>query len=335
MRLAQDIVIAAEDAEQRLDRWLRRRYPVLNQGRIEKLLRSGQVRVDGVKVKANHRLTVGMSVRLPPPDALAAASAQAAALPQGAPHPLTEADRRLLRDIVLWQDPHVLAVNKPHGLAVQGGSGTRRHLDGLLQAAAEETDAPRPLLVHRLDRDTSGVMLLGKSAAAARQLAEAFRGRSVRKIYLAIVQNVPELSQGRIRAPIGKVRIGGEERMAVTEDGQSADTLYSVIDHAGRSAALVALWPRTGRTHQLRVHMAHIGCPIFGDGKYGLSREEQTLGDVAEGQMLHLHAARIVMPYGRRAIDVSAPLPPHMKRSCASLGFEAGRIGDPFEDFSD
>lgn len=325
--MAQTVTVPADDADQRLDRWLRRRYPVLNQGRIEKLLREGEVRVDGARVKSNHRLLPGMSVRLPPPAMLQAASQEVAAQAHAATK-LTEADRRLLSDIVLWQNDRVLAVNKPHGLAVQGGSGTRRHLDGLLQAAAEETGAPRPLLVHRLDRDTSGVMLLAKSPASARDLTAAFRGREVRKIYVAITQGVPELHQGRIRARLAKVRIGNEEMMAVTEDGQTADTLYSVLDHAGKDAALVALWPRTGRTHQLRVHMAHIGCPLFGDPKYGSG--ESTLGEIAEDRMLHLHAARIVLPNG---IDVSAPLPSHMKRSCASLGFVSKLKGDPFEDF--
>ncbi|NBC31964.1 MAG: RluA family pseudouridine synthase [Alphaproteobacteria bacterium] len=326
MRDVQQISVQADDDGMRLDRWLARQLPQLSHGRIEKLLRTGQVRLDGRRAKSGARVAPGQMVRIPPlPDAAADAGSRPA---PAAPPPVRAAEAAALQARVLYRDEVVLAIDKPAGLAVQGGPGAGRHLDSLLEALRFEAPE-RPRLVHRLDRDTSGVLLLARTAAAARALTGAFRGKDVRKLYWAAVAGVPKPAAGRIALPLAKrpgaaAKAGGELVRPDPEDGLPAVTLYRTVEIAGKRAAWLALSPLTGRTHQLRAHCAALGTPILGDGKYG-GRAAFLPGAGIPAQV-HLHARRLVLPHpgdGHGAtIDVTAPLPPHMVDSWSFLGFD-------------
>ena len=317
--------VAADEAELRLDRWFRRHFPQLTHGHLQKLLRTGQIRVDGKRAEANLRLAEGQAVRVPP---LGAAPPR-----PPAPRPVPEREAEKLRASVLHEDESVLVIDKPAGLAVQGGTGTPHHLDGMLDAL-RFGHKERPRLVHRLDRDTSGVLVLGRSAQAAAKLAEAFRGKQARKVYWAIVIGRPKIRQGRIDAALAK-RLGahGERVMQAGEDDEDARravTYYATLDTAGDRAAWLALWPVTGRTHQLRAHCALIGNPILGDAKYG--GEAAFLPGLA--RRLHLHARSIAMPHPKRGtLSVTAPLPEDLAATWKFLGFDlASGEGDPFAD---
>jgi len=319
------LTVAADEGELRLDRWFKRHFPELPHGRLERLIRTGQVRVDGRRAKSGLRLAAGQVVRVPP---LGDGEAKG---PGAAPRKaLSEADRRFARALVIHRDEDVIALNKPPGLAVQGGTGTARHIDGLLDAL--RFDAPeRPRLVHRLDKDTSGVLLLGRSAQAAARLAAAFSERSTRKIYWAITVGVPRPHQGRIDLALAKQGATTERMAPDEEEGKRAVTYYTVVEHLGRKAAWLALWPVTGRTHQLRVHLAAIGTPILGDGKYGGAEAFAIEG--LEGK-LHLHARAITIPHPRagKPLTVAAPLPPHMLASWRYFGFDPELEEDPFAE---
>ncbi|MGR3434977.1 MAG: RluA family pseudouridine synthase [Shimia sp.] len=333
----QHIPVAKGDADQRLDRLLRRWFPQLSQGRIEKMCRKGELRLDGGRVKAATRVAAGQVVRVPPmPDA-----------PGPAPERdrVSERDAEMIRAAVIYRDAHVIALNKPPGLASQGGSGQVRHVDGLAVALAEGGEAPR--LVHRLDKDTSGVLLLGRTRAAAAALAEAFRHRATRKVYWAAVAGVPKPLHGEVR--YGLVKAGGEaEKMRPvdpnalheTPGAKRALTEYRVIEPLARRAAWVAMQPITGRTHQLRAHMGAIGHPIVGDGKYGGSGQEN-LGDGWGAQLggevsrkLHLHARSLTLehPMTGATLHLVAPLPDHMRRTWDGFGWDdrAAPV-DPFD----
>jgi 23S rRNA pseudouridine955/2504/2580 synthase len=316
----QVIAVAKDDAESRLDRWFRRHFPEVKHGRLEKLLRTGQVRIDGRRAKAGDRLRPGQQIRVPPLGQLSGpAPASAAAAPRGTP-PSPE-DAAALQAAVLHKDADVIALNKPPGLAVQGGTGTRRHLDAMLDALRFEA-AERPRLVHRLDKDTSGVLLLARHAAAARALTAAFRHKDAEKLYLALVAGVPRPAEGRIDLALAKSG-GAVERMRPDpEHGKRATTYYRVLEHAGQRVALLALWPLTGRTHQLRAHCVALGTPILGDGKYG--GQAAFVGGDALAPLLHLHARAIAIaaPAGG-TLRVAAPLPPHMQAACNVFGFAA------------
>ena len=304
----------------RLDRWFKERYPALPFGLLQKLLRTGQVRVDGGRVKASTRLGAGQSVRVPPfetepaPERLAARS---------------DADADFIRSLVLYEDEELMVLNKPFGLAVQGGSGTVRHIDGMLESL-EDIRGERPRLVHRLDRDTAGCLVVAKRRKSAAELGRVFRSRSARKIYWALVRSVPKPAQGRVSTYLAKGEFEEAERMRVAAHGDEgashALTYYAVVDKVAQRAAWLSLKPVTGRTHQLRAHMEHIGHPIVGDPKYvGQHFEEQLEG---LERKLHLVARRIVLPAmggGRGTIDVTAPLPEHMRRSWDLLGFDESR----------
>jgi 23S rRNA pseudouridine955/2504/2580 synthase len=315
--------VHAADAESRLDRWFRRHFPQLTQGALQKLLRTGQIRVDGKRAEANLRLERGQEIRIPP-------------IPEG-PAPEMEAkprivsleDVKMLERIILYQDDSVIALDKPHGLAVQGGPNIKRHLDGMLDELRFGHE-DRPRLVHRLDRDTSGVILLARNVRAASRLAAAFRSRDAEKTYWAIVVGQPQYEGGRIDMALTKQGGGpmGERTVpAEGKDGTFAVTEYSTMDVARRHATWLELRPLTGRTHQLRVHCASaLECPILGDGKYG--------GQAAhlEGMStsLHLHARRISIPHPEGGmLEVTAPLPPHMLESFATLGFNKPRNTAP------
>lgn len=318
--------VKSDEADLRLDRWFRRRFPGVPHGRLEKLLRTGQVRVDGKRAKAGLRLSVGQVVRIPPGLEVARE-----ALPAARPA-VSDRDARFVRGLVLYKDDDVIALNKPPGLAVQGGTDTPRHLDAMLDGLRFGADE-RPRLVHRLDRDTSGVLLLGRNAAAAAKLAEAFRHKSARKIYWAMVVGAPRPAQGKIDLALAKTAGPMGERVAEDEDdGKRAVTLYSVVEQAGKRLAWLALMPLTGRTHQLRVHCASaLGTPIVGDRKYG--GDKAIVSGQTIAPLLHLHARRIALPHPSRGLlSVEAPLPPHMLATWQLFGFDPNAEIDPFPE---
>lgn len=340
----------------RLDRWFRSHFPHLGFGALQKLIRSGQVRVDGGRVKTSTRLEPGQAVRVPPLSASAGgirdrgSEAEPAVQPErpvrvrmseAAPDrkkPVrsarTTGDADLLRAMLLYEDPEVYVFNKPAGLAVQGGSGLSRHVDGMLEALRDKK-GQKPRLVHRLDRDTSGVLVVARTRLAAQRLAQSFRQRSTRKIYWALVKGVPRPPQGRVSTWLAKGESGpAGERMKVARHGEDdashAVSLYSVIDHAGQNLAWLSMRPVTGRTHQLRAHAAHIGHPIIGDPKYFEADDNWQFPGGMQNK-LHLHARRIVMPHpsGQGTLDVTAPLPPHMQQSFNLLGFDTATGDKP------
>jgi 23S rRNA pseudouridine955/2504/2580 synthase len=308
----------------RLDRWFKRHFPALNHGQLEKLLRTGQVRLDGRRAKANTRLEAGQTIRIPP---LGGESAQPT---KRRVSEVSEADARALEDAILYMDDEVIALNKPHGLAVQGGTGTHRHLDAMLDALRFGA-ADRPRLVHRLDRDTSGVLLIARTVRAASELAAAFKGKSARKIYWAAVTGVPKPRAGTIDLALEKHGGPAGERVVADEEGQRAVTRYRTADHAGANFAWLVLEPLTGRTHQLRVHCAAIGTPILGDPKYA-DRADFPAGSDAIARKLHLHARAIRLPRpGGKIVEAIAPLPPHMAATWRFLGFDERAEKEPFD----
>ncbi|WP_395713266.1 RluA family pseudouridine synthase [Reyranella sp.] len=308
--------VTADEAGLRLDRWFQRHYPDLGHGALQKLLRTGQVRVDGKRAEARDRIEPGQTIRVPP-GVLSAPPSKPTEV-AGVP----DRDAAEIRRLVIHRDDHVIVLNKPPGLAVQGGTGTERHVDGMLDALRFGFEE-RPRLVHRLDKDTSGLLLIARTGQAARRLGESFRDRETEKLYWAVVVGVPPRAEGTIDLPLAK-RPGARDRELMQVDheaGQKALTHFRVVDRAGKRAALLALWPRTGRTHQLRVHCAAIGCPILGDGKYG--GEEALLASVADAGRLHLHARRLALPHpsGKGELTVVAELPPHFRRTVEAFGF--------------
>jgi 23S rRNA pseudouridine955/2504/2580 synthase len=320
------VEVAADEGDLRLDRWFRRHYPALKHGPLERLLRTGQVRVDGKRAQAGFRLSPGQKVRVPP-QAVAAAPVEPVK-----PATPGKVDRDFARSLVIHRDDDVIALNKPPGLAVQGGTGTTRHLDAMLDALRFGSKE-RPRLVHRLDRDTSGVLLLARSAAVAARLGRAFQGREIRKIYWALVVGLPEPAQGRIDLSLEKRPGPRGERMAGgVGTGKRATTLYCVLEDVGQTVAWLALWPLTGRTHQLRAHCAAIGHPIVGDGKYGGADAYLPAAEVA--RRLHLHARELSLPHpsGRGTLYLQAELPAHMAASWRFFGFDPELAGDPFAE---
>jgi 23S rRNA pseudouridine955/2504/2580 synthase len=307
----------------RLDRWFRRHYPGLTQGRLQQLLRLGRIRIDGERAKAGDRVSSGMEIRVP-------AEAETPAALAGMRDPgVRPQDAAMLRDAVIYRDLHAIVLNKPAGLAVQGGTNTERHIDALLDALRFDS-AERPRLVHRLDKDTSGVLLIARNAAAAAFFARAFRDKTARKAYQAVVAGLPEPQQGRIDLALAKSGGRGRERVHAEEDGKNAVTYYRVLDHAGSRVSFLALLPVTGRTHQLRAHCAALGTPILGDGKYGGAAAHLPGGVAAH--RLHLHATSLDVPHpaGGR-LTVAAPLPAHLRQACEFFGF-ADAPGDPFAE---
>jgi 23S rRNA pseudouridine955/2504/2580 synthase len=351
--------VEPDEAGMRLDRWFHVHYPALGFGHLQKLIRSGQVRVDGSRAKTSTRLAPGQAVRVPPVsderqpaeggagfregetagpivraaeagprrpmrgDRSSTAGRRAGAAPSN--------DEEFLRSIMLHEDDDVFVLDKPAGLAVQGGSGLSRHVDAMLEALRDRK-GQKPRLVHRLDRDTSGVLVVARTRLAAQKLAAAFRTRTTRKVYWALVKGVPKPKQGRISTWLAKE--GGPEgdRMRIarhgTNEASHAVSLYSVIDQTGQKLAWLSMRPVTGRTHQLRAHAAHIGHPIIGDPKYFTAEENWDFPGGIQ-KKLHLHARRIVIPHpGGGTLDVTAALPPHMQQSWNLLGFDVDEAGD-------
>ncbi|SHJ78667.1 23S rRNA pseudouridine955/2504/2580 synthase [Shimia gijangensis] len=341
----QTLTVAEDDADQRLDRWLRRQFPHVNQIRIEKMCRKGELRVDGGRVKPATRLSEGQSVRIPP-------LPEPGELPARSKTYVSDADARMIRECVIYKDDQVIAINKPPGLPTQGGSKQTRHVDGLAEALRFDLEE-KPRLVHRLDKDTSGVLLLARTRQAASALTASMRHKETRKIYWAVVAGVPtpylgEIKYGLVKAP-GHGKGGEGEKMHClhprdvdkTPGAKRAITQYATLFRVASRAAWVAMEPITGRTHQLRAHMAEIGHPIIGDGKYGGSGQENLgdgwgakLGGIISNK-LHLHARTMSFehPVTRKMITVNADLPEHIAHTFDTLGWTADMPkDDPFEE---
>ncbi|MDX2158241.1 MAG: RluA family pseudouridine synthase [Hyphomicrobiaceae bacterium] len=323
------IVVTEKDAGVRLDRWFKQHFPSVGYSYLQKLLRTGQVRVDKRRVEASARIEAGQEIRVPAIVREPPKEAPAPSTPGKPPLGLSKADRTFVEAMILYEDEDVLVLNKPFGLAVQGGTGTRRHLDGLLAGMADRF-GDRPRLVHRLDRDTTGVLLVAKTREAAARLGHTFQTRSAAKTYWALVHGVPRPPQGRIEAALVKASGPDGDRVRKAEAGEQdkamhATTHYSVIDRVGQKAAWVSLKPVTGRQHQLRAHMALINHPIVGDNKY---EDGRPLPADNMERALHLHARRLVIPHprpGASKIDITAPLPPHMSATWSLLGLDPNR----------
>ena len=317
--------VTEEDDGIRLDRWFRRNLPEASFGTIARWARTGQLRLDGKRAAPGDRIEAGQTIRVPPRD-----EEKAPSRPQRRRDTLTPDEIEFVRSLVIHEDPAAFVINKPPGLATQGGTKTSLHLDRLLDGLVEPGE-PRPKLVHRLDKDTSGVLLVARTPRAAAFFSKAFSGRTARKIYWALVVDVPAIEDGLIDLPISKQPGTGGEKMHVdTEGGQPARTRYRVIERAGNRAAWVELQPYTGRTHQLRVHMSAVGHPIVGDGKYA-GQDAFLTGAISRKLHLHARRLRIDHPDGGR-IDLTAEPPEHFAASLAGLGFDPA-LGDlPIEE---
>jgi 23S rRNA pseudouridine955/2504/2580 synthase len=324
-----NLSVSADEDDTRLDRWLKRKFHGLNQVQIEKALRKGEIRVDGARAKSNTRLKAGSSVRVPPMKPQGKAEKDEDGKPTTK---VKTSDADMMRSLVIYEDERIIALNKPFGLAVQGGTGTTRHIDALSRALVNDK-AEKPRLVHRLDRDTTGVLVLAKTVGAANQLGRLFRGRDLEKIYWAVTIGCPHPNDGEIRGWMIKSTGPGDdkEKMRSAEQGEKgavhAVTQYSVVSNAGQKAAWVALKPETGRTHQLRFHMAELGCAIVGDKKY-TSPGEQPRG-LAEGLHLHARALRLPQEHGP-PIELTAEMPDHMLKTFSVLGFDPDQVEEPF-----
>jgi 23S rRNA pseudouridine955/2504/2580 synthase len=321
MRDVRTITVGAGEEAVRLDRWFRRRWPHLTQGQLARLIRSGQVRVNGGRARPDTRVDPGDQIRIPPlPEAPSPAQRER----------LDSREAAFARSLVIYEDEEVLALNKPSGLAVQGGTKTTKHVDRLLSAWGEGLERPR--LVHRLDRDTSGVLVLGKTPGAAAKLARAFAKRRTEKIYWALVAGLPKPGEGVLDLPLVKKGVGDREMVVPAEpkdpEADSAETEFVTLSRAADKVAWMALWPHTGRTHQLRAHMLAIGHPILGDPKYRTEVSDAISG----GLKLQLHARRLTLPHPSRGVLVlEAPISPEMRAGFERFGFDAHEADpDPF-----
>ena len=321
-------IIEVSDGEDgsRLDKWLKKHVPSMPNSLMYKLFRKRAFKVDGKRAKADYKLIAGQSVRIPPME-------EREINERKKEYRVSDYDRKMIRSSILFEDEHIIAINKPAGLAVQGGTNTKRHLDGIVTALVGKNETP-PKIVHRLDKDTSGVMLLAKTDKAARELGFMFKGKDIRKCYWALTVPAPDMDNGTIRGAIRKAGGEGKEKMIIDEEkGKKSTTEFVIIDRAHNKAAFVAFWPRTGRTHQIRVHAAQaLGTPILGDGKYG-GKGAFLEGDLEIPKKVHLHARNISLnhPLKNGRIDVTAPLPDDMIRSWKELGFNPNHKGDPFK----
>ncbi len=317
----QNIEVKDDDDGVRIDRWFKRHFPSIPFVQLQKIMRKGEVRLDGKRVKGKERVSVGQTVRVPPLSQAPTAARQKVTGPS-----LSDNDIKEVRSWIIYEDDAVIALNKPAGLPTQGGTGQTRHVDGLLDALRDSADR-RPKLVHRLDKDTSGALLLGRTPKAAAALAKAFQSRDTDKRYWALVAGTPKERDGRISVRMDKVAAKGHERMVVSADGKLSVTDYSMIESAGQMASWLALKPHTGRTHQLRLHCAEMGHPIVGDGKYGGQAAFLT---GAISRKLHLHSRFITFPHPDGGLlTITAPLPEHMIASFDFLGFTVGDYEDP------
>ena len=329
LRQVLNLTVEREEGVMRLDRWFRNHFPHMSQIKLQKLLRSGQVRVDGKRAKAADRVFPGQVIRIPPLPLPDNQSEKKYKAPQ--PHKKSQTHERLVKDLhsrILYKDEDVLIINKPFGLAVQGGTGTALHLDAVMDDLQFEAKQ-RPRLVHRLDKDTAGVLVLARSQDAARKLAACFKHHDARKYYWAVTKGRPNPPEGQIDASLAKSGESFEKVEHNEDDGRKAITEFSVVQSAGKLASWVALWPVTGRTHQLRAHMSLIGTPILGDPKYGEK------DDFGTAKRLHLFARRLILPHPnpkKGVLDIVAPPPEHIVATFRHFGFEGLDDGDPFKE---
>lgn len=300
------VKISTQDDGIRLNRWFLREYPALGLGRLQKLLRTKQIKVDGKRAEASTRLIAGQELRLPPLDEQKATPKE---------QNLRSSDVDYILSMVIYKDADIIALNKPSGLAVQGGTNTLRHVDGMLEALKFDA-GEKPRLVHRIDKDTSGLLLLARNRKIAELLTKAFREHGLQKTYLAITRGCPERFEGQINMPLEKVG----EKSEVTPAGKKAVTTYKVLDHTGKKYALVEAEPLTGRTHQIRAHLEAIGAPILGDDKY-FGRERKRLSEVPNKLYLHAYKIDLSTLFGKKKI-LTAPLPEHFINACQFLGLE-------------
>lgn len=319
-----NITVSQDDDGQRLERWLKKHVPEMPYVLAQKLMRKGAIRIDGKKAKPDARLVSGQEIRIP--------AIKGEARDKSGERKLSDADKAFMKSLVIYEDKDIIALNKPAGLATQGGTKTKRHIDGMLDALSNK-EGVRPRLVHRLDKDTSGVLLLARSSKMATKLGAVFKSHDIKKIYWAITSGVPDEHEATIKAPLAKGGGEGKEKMKVNDkDGKPAITDYVVLEQAGNKAAFVAFWPRTGRTHQIRAHAALMETPILGDGKYGGS--ECQIEGFAKQSRMHLHAARLIFPHpGRKGLmDLKAPLPDDLRTTWKELGFNHKHKDDPFAE---
>ncbi len=323
MNSAKHIEVTEAHNGQRLDRWLKRELGAVPQSLIFKIIRTGQVRVDGKRAKADQKLITGQDIRIPP-----------VKVETTEKKGLSDKDREFIKSLVIYDDGDLIALNKPGDIATQGGTNTFRHIDGLLEGLKNRKGVV-PRLVHRLDKETSGILLLARSAEAVRELGFMFKGKDVEKRYMALVSPVPDVYEGTINAPLLKAGGKDRERIMVSDDGQKAITDYKVVDHAGKKVAFIVFRPGTGRTHQIRVHAAQVlNAPILGDKKYGFKAE------LFDGQLqtkrTHLHAYSLSFkhPVTKKYIELTAPLPPDLKKSWKNFGFSEKIERSLFEDIA-
>ncbi|MFN7662240.1 MAG: RluA family pseudouridine synthase [Alphaproteobacteria bacterium] len=304
----------------RLDKWLRTQFPQVPYTTWARLCRKGNIRLDGKRVTGSERLEPGQSIRIPPMDVLKKSMVSVETLKV---QPLSAAMQKELESWIIYENNEMLALNKPAGLAVQGGTKTIKHVDGLLARWAMDKDFT-PKLIHRLDRDTSGVLLIAKTDQAARELGKLFKTHQIEKYYVAITVGVPNPLEGSIKAAISKGIKDNKERMVVTPKGLKSITHYQVLDKMGKKAAVVALSPVSGRTHQLRVHLEHIQTPILGDPKYGGADDQE---DLVSSKTLHLHSCVTVVPWpGKKPLLLEADFPLHFQSTFKDFGFTSGSI---------
>ena len=339
---AKILEISASDDDQRLDRWLRRSFPQLTQGRIEKMCRKGELRIDGSRCKASSRLKVGQAVRIPPLGNFEARSPKLS-------KPLSADDAKTIMNAVIYRDEYLIALNKPPGIATQGGSKQVTHIDGLTEALKFGMDE-KPRLVHRLDKETSGVLLLARTRNVAKHLSKAFQQKKTRKIYWAAVAGVPTPNLGTIKYGLVKSTNKDFEKMRCVHPGdvkkidgaKQAETDYMVLTQLAKRGSWLAMVPVTGRTHQLRAHIAELGHPIIGDKKYG-NMSQQNLGDGWGAKLggdlsddLHLHARYLKLehPISKKPLELVADLPPHMAHTWKTFEWSSKDFSDdPFSDF--
>ncbi len=327
MTILQVFEVEEEEEGIRLDRWFKRKFPAIGHGQLEKLLRKGQIRLNGKRTKSNTRIKSGQLIKVPP-----IRNVERPLPKKKLNSKVTNQDIETLCQSVIYKDEHIIAINKPPGLAVQGGSGISKHVDAMLNSLQFEMKE-RPKLIHRLDKDTSGILLLARSAKAASFLTKAFKTRDVHKVYWAAVVGLPKIKYGKIDIALEKQSSRFGEKTVASKNGKRALTYYRIIDNASTKSTWLAMMPETGRKHQLRVHCALLGTPILGDGKYG---GKGAFFDGASGidRQLHLHAKAIKFPHPAGGFfQVVSDLAPHMKKSWNYLGFDENLVIDPFEDF--
>ena len=300
--------VKAEDDGMRLNRWFMKYYPNLTLGRLQKLLRTKQIKVDGKRAETSLKLAAGSEVRVPPMDEQPETGANRSEI--------SRRDAEFILSLVIYKDDNIIVLNKPSGLAVQGGTNTSRHVDGMLEALRFELNE-KPKLVHRIDKDTSGVLVLARNRTWADRLTKAFREHTLPKTYLALVKSCTKNPAGEIKAPLEKCG----EKSLVSPDGKPAATVYKTLDEVGSKFALVEASPLTGRTHQIRAHMEYIGCPIVGDDKYFGGEKRQKYASIPDKLYLHAYKIDLSALYNKKTV-IKAALPEHFKKALAALGIE-------------